>query len=100
MAPVRFSIVNNKTRTPVLATAVAAVTVLAFALWLPVGTLAQITSLIILLVFAVMHLALIRLKMLEPQPDAVSVIPLWWPVVGLILTLGLILLRGMSIADT
>lgn len=100
MAPERFSHVNARTRTPVLATGVTVVVVLAFALWLPVGTLAQITSLIILLVFAVMHLVLLRLKISEPNPDGVSVVPFSLPVIGLLLTVGLILLRGLSLSGT
>ena len=100
MAPEVFSYVNARTRTPIFATGVAAVVVLAFALWLPVGTLAQITSLVILLVFAIMHLVMLRLKVLEPHPDGVSVIPFSLPVIGLLLTVGLILLRGLSLPGT
>jgi amino acid transporter len=97
MAPARFGHVNPTTRTPVLATGITVLAVLAFALWLPIGTLAQITSLIILLVFAVMHLVLLRLKLSNPRPDGVNVIHWMWPAIGLLLTLGLILFRGLSI---
>jgi APA family basic amino acid/polyamine antiporter len=96
MAPSRFGHVNPVTRTPLLATGVTVLVVLALALWLPVGTLAQVTSLILLLVFAVMHLALLRLKILNPRPAGVNVIHPAWPAIGLILTLGLILFRGLS----
>ena len=97
LAPARFGHVNPLTRTPVLATGITVLVVLAFALWLPVGTLAQITSFIVLLVFAVMHLVLLRLKISSPRPEGVNVIPSAWPAIGLLLTLGLILLRGLSI---
>jgi len=97
MAPGHFARVNPVTSTPVLATGVSVLVVLALALWLPVGTLAQLTSLIILLVFAAMHLALLRLKRSDPRPDGVSVIHSAWPVIGLLLTLGLILFRGLSL---
>ena len=97
MAPARFGHVNPTTRTPVLATGITVLAILAFALWLPVGTLAQITSLIILLVFAVMHLVLLRLKLSNPRPDGVNIIHFAWPAVGLLLTLGLIVFRGLSI---
>jgi len=96
MAPERFAHVNPATSTPLLATGVTVLVVLALALWLPVGTLAQVTSLIILLVFAVMHLALLRLKKLDPRPDGVNVIHPAWPAIGLLLTLALILSRGLS----
>jgi len=97
LAPARFGHVNAKTHTPLLATGITVLVVLAFALWLPVVTLAQITSLIVLLVFAVMHLVLLRLKISNPRPDGVEIIPIAWPAIGLLLTLGLILIRGLSI---
>ena len=97
MAPSRFGHVNRFTRTPVLATAVSILMVLALALWLPVSTLAQVTSLIVLLVFAVMHLALLRLKISNPRPDGINVINPAWPAIGLLWTLALILFRGVSI---
>jgi amino acid transporter len=96
MAPGRFGHVNPVTRTPLLATGVTVLVVLALALWLPVATLAQVTSLIILLVFAVMHLALLRLKKSNPQPDGVNIIHPAWPAIGLLLSLGFIVLRGLS----
>jgi APA family basic amino acid/polyamine antiporter len=96
MAPVHFGHVNAATRTPLLATGVTALVVLVLALWLPVGTLAQVTSLIVLLVFAVMHLALLRLKVMDPRPEGVNVIHPTWPAIGLLLSLGLILFRGLS----
>ena len=100
LAPVRFDFVNPATQTPLLATGVTSFVVLAFALWLPVSTLAQLTSLVVLLVFAVMHIVLMRLKISDPQPDGVSPIHFAVPAVGLTLTLALVLLRALSIADT
>ena len=97
MAPVRFGHVNPRTRTPLLATGTAAMVVLMLALWLPIGTLAQLTSLILLLVFALMHLALLYLKRSDPQPAGVRVIHPAWPAIGLVLTLGLIALRAWSL---
>lgn len=97
MAPGRLGHVNPVTRTPLLATGVTVLVVLALALWLPIGTLAQVTSLIILLVFAVMHVALLRLKISHPRPDGVTVIHPALPAIGLLLSLGLILFRGLSL---
>ena len=96
MAPGRFGHVSPVTRTPLLATGITVLVVLALALWLPVGTLAQVTSLVLLLVFAVMHLALLRLKISDPRPNGINVIHPVWPAIGLLLTLGLILFRGLS----
>jgi APA family basic amino acid/polyamine antiporter len=97
MAPRRLANVNPVTRTPLLATGVTVLVVLALALWLPIATLAQVTSLVVLLVFAVMHLSLLRLKKRNPQPDGVNVVHPVWPAIGLLLSLGLILLRGLSL---
>ena len=98
MAPDRLGHVNPSTQTPMLATGIAVLAVLVFALWLPVGTLAQITSMIILLVFAIMHVALLRLKFEQANPEGVNVIHPAFPVLGLFLSVGLILLRGWSLA--
>lgn len=54
--------VNPKTQTPVVATLLVVMLVMVFALWLPLGTLARLTSLIILVIFAVVNLALVRIK--------------------------------------
>ena len=96
LGPGHFGHVHPGTQTPVKATVAVVAVVLALALWLPVGTLAQLTSLVILLVFAVMHLALLRLKAADPKPARVNVIHPVWPAVGLLLTLGLLLFRGLS----
>lgn len=97
MAPRRFGQVNPTTRTPVRSTGVIVLAVLVLTLWLPVGTLAQITSLVVLLVFAVMHLTLLRLKRMDPMPDGVAVINPAWSMIGLVLTLTLIVFRGLSL---
>jgi len=58
--------VSGQRQTPVPATWLFAVFVLVFALALPLGRLAQITSAIILLVFVLVNLSLIRLKRRDP----------------------------------
>ena len=98
MAPSRLGHVNHVTRTPLLATGITVLVVVTLALWLPVGTLAQITSLIVLLVFALMHAALLRLKIADPRPNGIKIIHPAWPAIGLLLTLAIILLRGLSVA--
>jgi amino acid transporter len=85
--PKLFSYVHPKTRTPVTATfAVVGVTI-GFALWLPLVTLANLTSSLILIVFTIVNISLIRIKMKEPAPENITTIGLWVPVVGTILNL-------------
>ena len=62
MAPAWFGHVNAKTRTPVQSTIVVAAIVFIAATLLPLGTLAQATSFFLLVVFALVNLALIRVK--------------------------------------
>ncbi|MEE8117999.1 MAG: amino acid permease [Gammaproteobacteria bacterium] len=95
MAPGRFARINVTTRTPLDATVAVTVVILGLALWLPIGTLAQVTSLIILLVFATMHLALLRLKRRDPHPEGIQIINPAVPWAGFLITLGLIVARGL-----
>jgi amino acid transporter len=80
--PAALARINARTRTPLAATALATGVVLALALWLPLVTLAEITSLITLIIFAVVNLALWRLKRRGPGPADAPAIPIWVPVVG------------------
>lgn len=77
--------VNTKTQTPIVATAVVTALILVFALWLPLGTLARLTSLIILVIFAAVNTALVRIKTrsgdLHKETDLFCV-PLWVPIAG------------------
>lgn len=88
--PPWFGRINARTQTPVVATVIVTLAVLVFALWLPLGTLARLTSLIILVIFTLVNVALVRIKMrdtgeldLEP-PDAEAIyrVSLWVPVAG------------------
>lgn len=62
MIPVWFGRVSPRTRTPVNATVFVAALVLVSALLLPLATLAQATSFFLLTVFALVNIALIRIK--------------------------------------
>ena len=64
-APSLFARINSRTRTPLEATAAITLIVLVLALWLPIVTLASITSLIVLIIFTLVNLSLLRLKYLE-----------------------------------
>ena len=92
-APSLFARVHSKTRTPIYATVFVTGIVLIFALWLPLITLAEMTSFITLLLFALMNAALWRLKRQQPQPEGIVVYPAWLPILGFVICIGLLLVQ-------
>jgi basic amino acid/polyamine antiporter, APA family len=81
--PAALMRVNAATRTPVNATVLTTVVILALALALPLGHLADLTSRITLLMFAIINLALVRIKLRDPAPPRTAyVAPLWVPCAG------------------
>lgn len=87
----RFAHLHPVRRTPVLATLLVAACVLGFALVLPLARLATLTSIILLLVFALMHLALIRIKAQDRNEPGLC--PRWLPWLGLLMCAALLLGR-------
>lgn len=77
-----FAEVHPRTRTPLFATGLTVLAVLVLALWLPLVTLAQITSFITLTIFAGVNLALIKLKLHTPNVPGTVHYPLWVPIIG------------------
>ena len=86
--PARLSTVNRRTRTPLFATALVTGCVLAFALALPLVRLAQTTSLITLIIFAVVNIALARIKLKSGVTEAPFNVPLWVPLAGAMVSAG------------
>ena len=82
--------VNPKTQTPVVATVLVSVLVLMLALWVPLVGLAGTTSALVLVVFALVSMALIRLKRRDPRPAGIRTIPMWVPVAGVVVSLALL----------
>ena len=80
--PPRLGQVNARTRTPLLATGLVTGVVLLFALWLPLVSLAKLTSYIILIVFTLINLSLWQIKIRAPQPEDIRTVPMWVPIVG------------------
>jgi amino acid transporter len=76
--PAALGRVHATTRTPLLATAVVALAVMALAVGLPIEPLAEATSVVVLAVFTLVNLALLRLKRRAPHPAGVWRVP--WPV--------------------
>lgn len=88
--PAVFSAVHPKTHTPHIATLLVTFATLAFSLWLPLVTLAKTTSMITLLIFSWVNLALICVKSRDRYPAGVITYPMWIPVAGLISNLAFI----------
>jgi basic amino acid/polyamine antiporter, APA family len=84
----RFARLHPGRRTPVLATVLVSACVLGFALWLPLAQLATLTSLILLLVFTLMHAALLRIKSRNTAERGLC--PRWVPWLGLLMCVGLL----------
>ncbi|MEW6331026.1 MAG: APC family permease [Pseudomonadota bacterium] len=77
-----FGRVHPVTQTPLISTALVTLVVLVLSLWLPLVTLAKATSFIVLVVFALINLALVRIKRRDPRPAGIRVYPAWIPVAG------------------
>ncbi len=89
--PAPLGYVHAGTRTPVVATAIAAVLVYLATLVLPLERLAEATSLISLVIFALADLALIVIKLRDgPPAEDTFEIPLAVPAVGFLACLGLL----------
>ncbi|WP_456405215.1 APC family permease [Thiolapillus sp.] len=94
--PAVLGAVHPTTRTPHMATLLITITILIFALWLPLVTLAQFTSFFTLLVFSLVNIALIRLKLGGASPEGAVCIPLWAPVAGLIANVSIIVYQVLE----
>lgn len=91
MAPRWLCSVHPRTRTPLPATLAVTLTILTLALWLPLVTLAKTTSFVTLIVFALVNLSLVRVKRRTPRTLSAVHYPLWVPVTGFILCVGMLL---------
>ncbi len=89
--------VHYRTRTPVRATWLVILIVLGLALLFPLGALARGTSLLVLVVFALVNAALIAVKRTQPAAPGILNIPVWVPVIGLLTSVGLTLFQLLSI---
>lgn len=94
VAPGMLSIIHPKTRTPVYATLVFSVLLLMMALWQPIEKLAVLTSLVILVVFALVSLGLCKILYREKNRQATFLsIPFLVSFVSFLLCLGFIVLQ-------
>jgi amino acid transporter len=89
--PAIFAQVERRTGTPLIATACIAVSVIPLALFLPMTPLAEGTSLATLALFALVNLALLRLRYRGVPSNIPHVtVPIWMPVAGLVTCIAMI----------
>jgi APA family basic amino acid/polyamine antiporter len=91
--PAGLAKINARTGTPHRATLAVGFAVLVLALWFPLGSLAEGTAFVTLIVFAIVNLALWRIKGRADAPKPVFSVPRWVPAVGAFTTTGLLLMR-------
>lgn len=90
--PIALTRLNPMTGTPLLATLIAVGAILALALSVPLAGLADLTSRLTLIIFAIVNVALLRIKFRETSPPpGVFVCPCWVPAAGLTSSLALLL---------
>jgi len=94
--PELLAVVHPRTRTPLFATFLAVSVVLVLALIGRLATLAATTTLIMLSIFALVNLALWRIKRREPHPAMVRTFPTWVPVIGFLISAGFVLSEFLS----
>jgi len=93
--PKKIAYIHPVTRTPLVATGLVVAIILVLALFLPIAELAETTSLIVLIVFMSVNLALIRIKLSDrPSQDDIFEVPLWVPMLGFLTSL-LLLVSGL-----
>jgi amino acid transporter len=86
--------VHPRTRTPMVATGLVAGAILILALGFPLERLAETTSVIVLVVFTLVNLALVVIKRRgTPAPEGVRTYPIWIPAIGFAASAGFLALR-------
>jgi amino acid transporter len=94
--PAPLGIVHPLTRTPINSTLLTSVAILLFALVLSMVSLAEMTSYLVLIVFALVNLSLVRIKRREPSPEGVSVYWDWLPKLGFLTTAAFVAIELLS----
>ena len=89
--PKRLGTVYKPTGTPLMATFAIAGLTLVWVFVLPFRELAETTSSMALLGFALVNAALIRIKLNTPAQEGAVIMPFWVPVLGVGSTLGLLI---------
>ena len=98
--PKNLSRVHPVLHTPLHATIFVATVGLVFALWLPLVSLAEITSFTVLVVYAFVNAACMRVKLREPHPKGVRTFPIIFPLLGFIIIVSFLLFRVWEVTGT
>ncbi|MGH0034089.1 MAG: APC family permease [Myxococcota bacterium] len=93
--PSRLGRVHPRTRTPLLATAIATGVAAALAVAFPLEVLAEATSAVTLVTFCLANVALVVVKLRDPRPDGVVCYPLAVPIAGALVTSGLLVFEAV-----
>jgi len=88
--------IHPRTQTPINSTIVTVALMLFFALVFQIVQLAEITSYLVLVVFALVNLALIRIKRRRPAPAGIRVFTPWLPYLGFLTSASLLLIEIIS----
>jgi amino acid transporter len=100
LLPAIISRVNRRTQTPLVATALTTVAILLLAVSGSLASLAQATSLIMLIVFSLVNLALLHIKRKHPRPEGLIVFPVLIPLLGFVASAAFIALEIISLFST
>lgn len=93
-APAMFARVHPWTRTPLQSTAFISLVILVLALWLPLESLAKVTSTILMSVYALVNLALWRIKRMgiERSPGT-PCYPIWLPLTAAVVCVAFLFIQ-------
>ena len=78
----RLAAVNKETKTPLIATMLVVALMIAACVALPLVSLARLTSLIVLIIFALVNMALITIKRRHPNHKGLITVPVLIPYLG------------------
>ena len=95
MAPQVFDSVAHRTRTPIRATVAVTLVIGVLAIGFQIEALARATSFVILMVFAVMHASVLRLKWTGDEEWREG-LPAWVPAVGLVIVIALLVFQAQE----
>lgn len=95
--PKVLSRINPVTQTPLFATGVSVAIVVGLAVAFPITRLAEWTSVITLIIFALVCAALIRIKRRgDPAPQGTVIVPIWVPYGGIVACISLLIAGLMA----
>ena len=91
--PASLARVHPRTQTPLIATALAVAAAIVLAVAFDLDRLADFTSQLVLVIWALANLALLLMKYRgDPVPDGVYTVGVWVPVLGLLTSVGLLVI--------